>query len=115
MIGEFSTTKILQERFVENLPAARRVLSQFSTLNMFFSSFENYERKQYGKTGNVILRFCLPDTQGRSNTANLAEVEDALLIFNVANWRRVDKRELVGRLCSDDYTSSLSARKRTLL
>jgi hypothetical protein len=109
MIGEFSTTKILQERFLENLPTARKVLSQFSTLNMFFSSFKNYERKQYEKTRNVILRFCLPDAQGMSNAESLAEVEDALLIFNVAKWNRADKLEFAGRLCSDDYTTSLSA------
>jgi hypothetical protein len=99
----------MQKRFLENLPAARKVLSQFRTLNTFFSSFNNYERKEYKKTRNVVLGYCLPGINGRSDTESLAQVEDAMLIFNVANWKRADKQELATRLRSDDYTSSMTA------
>jgi hypothetical protein len=109
MIGEFSTNTVLQERFLEKLPRARRVLTQFRTLDTLFASFNNYERKDCEKARNIILGFCLPDIRGSSDTESLAKVEEALLTFNVANWKRESRLELVNRLRSDDYTSSSTA------
>lgn len=108
MIGQFSTTNVMQDWFVNNLPIARKVLSQFNTLNTLFSSFDKYEKKEYEKTKNVILRFCLPDFQGKIDTKRLTEVEDALLIFNVFGWKKTDRNCLKDRLCRDDYYLSLT-------
>lgn len=110
IIGQYSTTDLLQKEFLKNLPLARNILSQFNTLNTLFSSFHNYESKEYEKTKNIILRLCLPDIYGNIGTRRqkLAEIEDALLIFDVLNWSKADRDHLKDRLCNDNYYKSLT-------
>lgn len=100
MIGEFSTNTVLQERFLEKLPRARKLLTQFRTLDTLFASFNNYERKDCEKARNIILGFCLPDIRGSSDIESLAKVEEALLMFNVAYWKRENRHDWVSRSSS---------------
>jgi hypothetical protein len=105
VLGQYSETDILQKEFLADLPAARQRLSQYKTLDTLFSSFRGYENKEYEKTRNIFVRWCLPF---HANEAKLGEVEEALVFFDALNWRQ-DRRDcLKQRMCSDDFYVSLT-------
>jgi len=114
MVGQFYTRDTLQDWFLnEGLLAARDVLSHFDALNSFFRGFKDYEKKNYKQTRNVVLMSCLPYLLKNKvlpeDIKKLHELEEALLAFDVSNWRRDKLNHLRSRLCSDDYYTSFSA------
>jgi len=108
MIGQYYTTDAIQTWYVNNLPNARHELSKFKILDTLFSSFRGYENKDYSKSRNVILYYCLPDFQGNPRSEKLSEVESSLLMFKLLDWKKKKLNCLSKRLCSDDFYESLS-------
>ena len=105
LLGQYSETDVLQKEYLADLPAARKRLSQFKTLDTLFGSFAGYEGKEYDKTRNIFLRWCLPFNL---NETGLREVEDALVLFGAPGWNLKRRDSLKKKLCSDDYFDSLT-------
>jgi len=113
IVGQYYTRDLMQEWFLKKgLPVARKVLSNFNILNELFSSFKGYENKKYKQANNVVLHMCLPNVWGGhrpEDIKQLNELEKALSMFKVLNWKSKRLNHLKSRLCSDNYYTSLSA------
>ncbi len=105
LLGQYNETDLLQKKFLADLPVARKRLREFKTLDTLFDSFAGYENKQYDKTGNLFLHWCLPFNP---NEVRLKEVEDALVFFGALRWNLKRRKALKKKLCSDDYFDGLT-------
>jgi len=119
IFGKYYPSDRMQEWFKKKgLPKAQMVLKEFPNLDRIFSSFGVYENERYTRPTNVVLSYCLPDMWGRPEpefVEHLHKLEEALLTFSVSKWKKNKRRELIARLTSDDYTTSLSAATELIL
>lgn len=101
----------MQSWFIENLPAARVVLKNFPLLDALLDGFKQYETKRYHDMGNVVLHACLPDIRGgvkSTSLRRLAELEKAIELFSVMDWKTDEFNHFKSRLSDQDYLKSLS-------
>ncbi len=102
----------MQRWYVEHLPLARKLLSNFPVLNRILEGFTGYENKVYREHRNFVLLMCLPDPTGKISTDSikrLTQVEKALSRFNVLDWPSHRLNHLVSRLTHLDAIQSKSA------
>jgi len=119
IIGQCYPLERMQEWFrKKGLPKAQMVLKKFPNLDRIFSSFRAYQNRRCTRPTNVVLSYCLPDMWGKLEpefVEQLRELEEALLTFEIFKWKKSKERELIARLTSDDYTTSLSAATELIL
>jgi hypothetical protein len=110
-VGIYTTKDLLQEWFVRSIPFARQTLSKFEHLNRMLDGFKNYELKQYRDMRNAIMFLCLPDIgSGHSDyIPKLAQLEKALVAFDVEKWLPGKYKAFKSRLASEKFIDSFSA------
>jgi len=112
LIGTYYTEDLMQKWFVKNLPAARKILKSFKSLNTILDEFRNYENKSYREIRNAVMFLCLPSITGdiRINSIQrLDTLERAINLFGILNWSPSKLNAFRSRLASEDYIQSLSA------
>lgn len=111
-VGIYTTEDVLQKWFVRSVPIARKALANFEHLCRMLDGFKEYELKQYSETRNAIMFLCLPDI-GNGYSGNklpkLAQLEKALVTFEVENWLPSEYKALKSRLTSEKFIDSYSA------
>ena len=102
----------MQKWFINNLPTARTVLSEFKSLNILLDGFKNYETKRYRDIRNAVMFLCLPKVGNGldpKSIEQLVELEKAIELFGVMEWKTEKYSAFKSRLASEEYIQSLSA------
>lgn len=108
----FYVKEPVQRWYLENLDAAKKILSSFEDLNILFNNFEGYERKKFTMNHNVVLGHTLPDLNGKYKP-DYKKVLDGLNhvveLFRIIENNSRDYKHLRSRLNADNYNTSVFA------
>lgn len=108
----FYVREPIQQWYLDNLDAAKKILSGFEELNNLFNNFEGYEDKKITMNHNVVLGYTLPDLNEKYNPDYKKVLDDLnhlIGLFGIVENTNRDYRHLRSRLTKNDYNISVFA------